>query len=294
MILAVFATACVVATAPAASAGAPAPIVFERGGDLFTYRIGGDVHRMTHTDARESGPVWAPGHRRLAFVRWGTRVATLELRTGATRSVARLPAKFDEIGALAWSTDGSQIAIAANNEFMHEGIWTLSGTVWTVGADGRDLTRVVGGQGLVTGLGWGPDGRLFASTDWPNGVELWNPDALLGVVAIDAGGGDPRLISGTKAGHLDLSQDGRRVVFRGWVRTCHACGEIWRMSADGSGAHVIAMPPDGVYGLSHPRFSPAGSRIAVLAAGRRSSMWIMRADGSRLHRVLTDVRSIDW
>jgi len=67
------------------------------------------------------------------------------------------------------------------------------------------------------------------------------------------------------------------------------------MSWDGSGAHVIALPPKGHYGLYEPRFSPSGHRIALLASkGRGTSLWIMRPDGSRLHQVLDRVSSLDW
>jgi hypothetical protein len=67
------------------------------------------------------------------------------------------------------------------------------------------------------------------------------------------------------------------------------------MSTDGRGAHVIALPPKGYYGLYEPRFSPTGRRVALLAAkGRTASLWIMRPDGSRLHMVLPNVSSLDW
>jgi Tol biopolymer transport system component len=289
------ATASTIALTPAASAIGPAPIALSRQGDLFTFRLGGAVHRLTETAARENRPAWAPSRRRLAFVSGDRQVGVLRTRTGATSSIAHLPTKFDEIQALAWSPDGGRIAIAANNWFKWHGVWRLSGAVWTVGADGGDLSMILAGQGMVTGLGWMPNGRkLLASTEWPNGVELWDPDAPLGVIAFADDGSNLRLVSETLASQLDVSTDGRRATYRGWSRTCHACGEIWRMATDGTGAHVIAMPPGGVNGLFMPRFSPAGTRIAVIASGRRSSLWVMHADGSGLHRVLTDIRSIDW
>lgn len=292
---AALATVWLVALAPAASAARAAPIAFARAGDLFTYRFGVGVHRLTDTAAREGNPAWAPSHRRVAFVEGDRQIEILRLGTGTTRSIARLPAKFDDVQALAWSPDGRRIAIAANNQFRYKGIWRLSGTVWTVGIDGHDLTRIVAGQGMVTGLGWMPRGRpLLASTEWPNGVKLWDPKAPLGVIAFADDGSQLRLLRETSASQLDVSADGRRVTYRGWSRTCHACGEIWRMGVDGTGAHVIAMPPEGIVGLYRPRFSPGGTRIAVVASAKRSSMWLMHADGSNLHRVLVNVRSIDW
>jgi len=289
------AAALIVAIPPPASAGGPAPIAFTRDGDLFTYRLGGTVHRLTETPAREHTPAWAPGHGRLAFMTWQRRIGVVDLGTGTRRSIARLPDRFDCNQALAWSPDGTRIAVAANNWFEWRGYWRLSGTVWIVGADGSGLTRIVTGQGMVTGLGWTPDGRrLFASTEWPNGVELWNPDAKLGVITFKDDGSHVRFVSETLASQLDVADDGTHIAYRGWSRTCHACGEIWRMATDGTDVRVIAMPPEGIYGLHLPRFSPEGTRIAMLASARRSSMWLMRPDGSHRHRVLTNVGAIDW
>jgi Tol biopolymer transport system component len=291
-VLSVLFTVWIVALASTAHADT-APIALEREGDIFTYAIGSVPHPLMRTVAREHAPVWAPGHRRLAFVVWDRRVSVLDLRDGTRRRVARLPERIDRIEALAWSPDGARIALAATNEFIHEGTWHLNGSVWTVSATGEGLARILTGQGLVSGLGWTADG-LLASTDWPNGVELWRPNAPLGVIGFESDGRQLRVVSQTLASHLDASDDGRRVVYRGWLKTCHACGEIWRMASDGSGAHIIAMPPDGVFGFFHPRFSPAGTRIAVASSGDRSALWIMRPDGSRLHRVLWHVDSLDW
>ena len=294
-IVVLLAAAFIAPLAPVAWAAQPAPIAFVRDGDLYSYRLGGHPHLLMETPARERAVAWAPDHRHLAFIARERRIGVLDLETGVSRSIARLPDRFDGNQALSWSPDGTRIAVAANNEFKSEGIWHLNGTVWTVGADGSGLTKIVGDQGLVTGLGWMPDGQqLLASTEWPNGVELWDPDAPLGVIAFADDGSDVHLVFETLASQLDVSRDGRRVTYRGWSRTCHACGEIWRMAADGSGAHWIAMPPGDMNGLLTPRFSPAGTRIAVVASARRTSLWLMHADGSRLHRVLTDVGAIDW
>jgi Tol biopolymer transport system component len=273
-----------------------APIAFERHGDLFAMRLGRRPVRLTRTAAREHRPSWSPGDTELAFVVGRRRVGVLSLATGTRRVIALLPESIDAILALAWSPKGDRIAIGAMNQFRRDGKSRLNGSVWSLRADGTGLRRVVTGQGMVTGLAWLRHGRtIVASTEWPNGVILWHRKAPLGIVSFAPDGSDVRLVLDTLASDLDASPDGRRLVYRGWRRTCHACGEIWRSSITGSGEHVIALPPPGWYGLYDPAYSPTGKRIALLAAtGESLSMWVMRPDGSRLHRVLRDVRSLDW
>jgi len=286
----------VVLIAPPASASVgPNTIVFDRAGDLYTIRPGHPPVRLTNTEAREHQPAWAPGRAEVAFAVGRRAIGVLDIASRQRRVIARLPDRFDEIGAVAWSSSGS-IDVAAMNTFRRDGTFRLNGTVWTVRPDGTRLREILSGQGLISGLGFTPDGAsVLASTEWPNGVILWRRHAPLGVIAFAPDGSDVKLVFKTLASDLDVSQARPRVVYRGWSRTCHACGEIWRMSVDGKGAHVIALPPKGHYGLYEPRFSPSGRRVALLASkGRGTSLWIMRPDGTRLHQVLGRVSSLDW
>jgi Tol biopolymer transport system component len=285
------------ALAPAAVASpGPNRIVFERTGDLYALQLGHHSVQLTNTLAREHQPVWSPGQRQVAFAVGRRTVGVLDLATGRRRVIARLPDRFDEIGALAWSPGGTTLEIGATNYFKRNGKYRLNGTVWTVRTDGTALRETVGGQGLVTGLAFTPDGsRVFASTEWPNGVILWHRHAPLGVISFDPDGSGLATVSKTLASDLDVSPVGGRVAYRGWSRTCHACGEIWRMATNGGGAHVIALPPKGYFGLYEPRFSPNGRQIALLVSkGLHASLWVMRPDGSRLHRVTGHVTGLDW
>jgi len=283
--------------APAALASARSNrIVFERDGDLYTLRLGHNPVRLTNTAAHEHQPAWSPNRREVAFAMGRRAVGVLDLASGRRRVIASVPDRFDEIGAVTWSPSGTSIDFSAMNNFRHNGKYRLNGTVWTVRPNGTGLSQIVTGQGLITGLGYMPDGTsVFESAEWPNGVTLWHPHAPLGVNQFAPDGSDLHPVVKTTASDLDVSQVRPQIVFRGWLRTCHACGEIWRMSAFGRNAHVIALPPKGHYGLYEPRFSPSGRQIAVLASkSRTASLWIMRPDGSRLHQVLPNVSSLDW
>jgi WD40 repeat protein len=274
----------------------PDRIVFERSGDLYAVQLGHHSVQLTNTVAKEHRPAWSPGQSRVAFAVGRRAVGVLDVATGRRRVIARLPDRFDVIQSLAWSPSGNSIDIGATNYFRLHGKYRLNGTVWTVRPDGTGLREIVGGQGLVTGMAFTRDGsRVFASTEWPNGAILWHRHAPLGVISFAPDGSGIETVAKTLASDLDLSPVGGRVAYRGWSRTCHACGEIWRMSTNGTGAHVIALPPKGYFGMYEPSFSPSGRQIAVLVStGRNASLWVMRADGSRLHRVLGHASSLDW
>jgi dipeptidyl aminopeptidase/acylaminoacyl peptidase len=280
------------AVAPAASAGAP--IAVERGGDLFTYRPRDGLTRLTSSPRVERTPAWAPDHRRLAFVAGNRNLIWLDTVTGIRHRAARVPPRFEGIGAVSWSPDGRRIAFSTTTL---TGEHRLCGQVWSVPAFGREApAKLLGAQALVTGLAWGPDGTwLLLSAEWPNGIRACGPAARTGILRFDSDGTHLSVVANTTASSVDLSATGTRIVYRGWLRTCHACGEIWRSGADGTHAHVVAMPLGDAFGLYEPRFDPAGARVAFLT-GRHghASLWIMRSDGSHRHLVLQHADNLDW
>ena len=286
------AMALVAAVAPAASARAP--IAVERDGDLFTFRPRAGLTRLTDSVRREHVPAWSPDHRRLAFVGGNRTLAWLDIVSRVRHRVVHVPPRFEGIDAVAWSPDGSRLAFST---ITVTGLHRLCGQVWLVPAFGHEApAKILGAQAWVTGLAWEPDGSwLLASAEWPNGVRVCGPAARTGVLRFGADGSHLTVVADTTATSLDLSEGGRRIVYRGTLRTCHACGEIWRSGADGRHAHVIAMPTGNMWGLYQPRFDPDGERVAVLVSRRgHASLWIMRADGSHRHLVLQHASGIDW
>lgn len=280
------------AVAPPASASAP--IAVERHGDLFSFlpRVG--LTRLTVSIRRERTPSWSPDHRRLAFVGGNRTLVWLDTVTGIRHRVVHVPPRFEGIDAVAWSPDGGRLAFSTTTV---SGLHRLCGQVWVVPAFGRSPpAKILGAQAWVTGLAWGPGGSwLLASAEWPNGIRACGPAARTGILRFGSDGSHRAVVADTTASSLDLSADGRRLVYRGWLRTCHACGEIWRSGADGSRAHVIAMPRGDAFGLYEPRFDPDGGRVVFLTSRHgHLSVWIMRADGSRRHLVLQHAEALDW
>jgi Tol biopolymer transport system component len=277
------------------SASAVAPIAVARRGDLFVLDLPHDIRRLTDSARHERSPEWSPGGRRIAFVAGNHSLAWIDVGSGEHHRVLRVPERFEAIDAISWSPDGTRLAFSTHT--LRGRGPRLCGQVWSVSADGGVPVKVLTEQAWVTGLAWEPDGdRLLASTEWPNGIWVCGDDVRTGLLGFRTDGSRLSVLaSDPRPSSVDLSESGRRVVYRGWLRTCHACGEIWRSADDGSHAHVIAMPGPGMQGLYGPRFDPSGRRVAMVAVRREhASLWIMRADGSHRHLVLHRADSIDW
>jgi len=88
------------------------------------------------------------------------------------------------------------------------------------------------------------------------------------------------------------SADGTKIVFiSDRITTADADGsqEIWIMNADGSGQTQITFYLNSV-GVSHPAFSPDGSRIVFSSSQPPSTtynIWVMNVDGSNQQQLTT-------
>src|SRR6185436_8898125 len=70
--------------------------------------------------------------------------------------------EFDSVEALAWSPDGTRIAMLreiGGEGGTQDGDWTS--TIWTLAPDGSDLRRITT-SGRETGLSWSPDSSRLA------------------------------------------------------------------------------------------------------------------------------------
>lgn len=294
-VIVVAVVAVMLAVVPVATVSAGAPIAVARRGDLFVLNLPNDLRRLTDSPRPERSPEWSPSRRRIAFVTGHHTLAWIDVGTGERHRVVRVSKRFEAIDAISWSPDGMRLAFSTHT--LRGRGPRLCGQVWSVPATGGSPEKVLANQAWVTGLAWEPDGsRFLASSEWPNGIWVCGEDVPTGLLRFRIDGSHLSVLaSRPRPGSLDLSESGRRIVFRGWLRTCHACGEIWRSAADGSHARVIAMPAPRMQGLYGPRYDPAGRRVAMIAVRRQhGSLWIMRADGSHRHLVLHHADGIDW
>jgi Tol biopolymer transport system component len=130
---------------------------------------------------------------------------------------------------------------------------------------------------------WSPDGKLIVMSGVRNAVETLFTVRPSGKGLHDLG------VSGEGA---EWSPDGRRLVY-GW----HPPGEewaVWVAGADGNDPHPLTHPsvdpaaPLGTAGDAGALWSPDGRQILFSrGAGAARDLWIMNADGSNQHSILS-------
>jgi TolB protein len=134
--------------------------------------------------------------------------------------------------------------------------------VWTIDADGTDLTRLTHSPGYDFDPSWSPDGTQIAYRSERSGEpEIW---------VMNADGTDKRRL--TAGLSPAWSPDGSLIAFSGRAG-------LSVISPDGSGLRVLPQTEGGEY----PSWSPDGSRIAFNSnLTGNHVMYIAQADGSKV------------
>jgi hypothetical protein len=107
--------------------------------------------------------------------------------------------------------------------------------------------------------------------------------------------GITRFLGSSRPTGATISPDGSRVVFAGLTkpaeeaRSCHD-GALFAVDADGGSAELLwasQVPQNGI--VRYPTFSPDGARIAFADGYCDSdhSVWVMNADGSDAHQIVS-------
>ena len=252
----------------------------------------------------------APADPRIAFV---TNRSSAEIYVMDADGRGETPITHRHPNALgpAWSPDGSLIAFTG-----------LSGDtsvqLWIIGANGGD-PHPLGFKGsaeqALLGPDWSPTGRRLvvshvedifvvsrdgtkrrrltrgSGEDWD---PAWSPAGGWIVFTrngsihrIRTNGTDRELLA--RGSEADWSPSGRRIVFA-VERLPSGRRDIYSMRADGSGLRRLTATRADERG---PAWSPGGGWIAF-TRGRPGSVWVMRPDGSRAHRILGNAAEPSW
>jgi WD40 repeat protein len=226
---------------------------------------------MRVTPSAGSGPVpcpeWSPDGGSVAF-RIGTQLWVADARSGTSRAFQAADATWGQRG-LAWSRDGSRIAVAE------------SGLIRIVSLDGGPSTVIPVTGATPASLGWaaGDDEIVYLATDGPgDGLDLrvidvrdqadkrLTPDPIAPRVTFDPGLG--ALVSITRyVEAAAVSPDGTRVALAYHDSRCTSDGcstdPEHLLTMDLSGGHVVEVPIPTDFGTPGLEWSPDGTRLLL-------------------------------
>jgi Tol biopolymer transport system component len=236
-------------------------LLFGSGSTLYRIPLAGGTPRALGTGFN---PAWSPDGRRIAFTRNGGVYVMQADGTGARKVVTNR--YIESAGAPTWSPDGRKLAyVACSAPYLSQPCEHQYGfDVYVIGLDGSDKHKVTPKRGLPQCPAWSHVAKLaFLSTD--NTVAI-----------VRAGGG---LRTFRPGGCPVWAPGGRRFA------TTTATG-VYLMNADGSGRRRITILPGSHTGFTAVAWSKDGRTLAVVGGEGVSHLWVVKADGTGLRRLV--------
>jgi dipeptidyl aminopeptidase/acylaminoacyl peptidase len=186
----------------------------------------------------------------------------------------------------AWSKDGRALAFVLRVPGSH------ARAVYTVDRDGQHLTRLLAFDGTVTGLRYGPAGRLALLATTSARKEIGATQAGVPLTGeLGAGGGTQRLATLDRGGRLAWASPPGLCVYEydwlpdgGFVATAAPgdCDNNWWAAQlyaldRGAAPRVIYTTPDRRHQIALPSVSPDGRKVAFVS-GLMSDFGVVGGD----------------
>ena len=235
---------------------------------------GSNVHRLTGCATGEQDCPLNPNSQ-LAWSPDGSQIAVApgnDLYVVEVRSGERRTISLGPgaVDAAAWSPDGTRIAFGQGNRLR------------TVAPDGSEPRTLAAVPGPVSDVSWSPDGTMLVVSA-RDGLHVMNADgAFVGAVTVSS----PREAPGTAS----WSPDGRSIAY---LTTPHSASgyraDVWVVGPDGKSPRLVWRAPCCHSGASGPSWSPDGRSLAVTVQtheGASGTLAIVDLEG-------TDVRQVD-
>lgn len=271
--------------AQAAFPGANGKIAFSKDYNIVTIDPDGTGRtRLTEFYEGDYAPTWSADGSRIAFTRGGSSKIYLMDADGSNLSIflnlADLPDPYIAFGDVAWSPDGSMLAICAFKSLKF-----FLPRVFTIASDGTGLSKLSAPGFDECGPAWSPDGTTIAvhATD-----DHGNGDIVL--LAAD-GSTRETIVSAGSTFAPDWSPSGSQLAYhKGLGCFGGRSSDIFTVNADGSDRTNVTNTPKRCE--FSPAWSPDGTLI-VYSRGRGpklfapGDLWTIAPAGTAPER-LTD------